>query len=92
MAPQVVGESGALLLEDFSNLRRTAPAAEAGWVVENGSYGRVECVQALVAATRNGGSDAAEGGGVTARQGRNAQRLLDAILSSGGQWLDVEYD
>ena len=29
---------------------------------------------------------------ITAREGRNAQRLLDAILSSGGEWLDVTYD
>ena len=84
---EVVGETGALMLEDFSNLKRTAPAADAGYIVENGSYGRVECVQALVA--RNGDDI---GVGVTARQGRNAQRLLDAILSSEGQWLDVCYD
>lgn len=87
---EVVGELGTLVLEDFAKLRRTAPEAEAGWVVEKGSYGRVECVQELVAAAA-GGPDASTTG-VTARQGRNAQRLLDAILSSGGEWTEVSYD
>ena len=29
---------------------------------------------------------------VSAREGRNAQRVLDAILASSGGWLEVEYD
>lgn len=96
---EVVGESGALLLEDFTNLRRTQPSNAAGWVVEEGSYGRVECVRELaaaVAATATGGggdrSAADVPPGVTVREGRNAQRLLDAILASGGEWLNVCYD
>eukprot|EP01047_Picozoa_sp_COSAG01_P055960 COSAG01_NODE_6289_length_3752_cov_7.704900_2_plen_84_part_00 len=32
------------------------------------------------------------GGGVSVRQGRNAQRLLDALLESGGEWVEVLYD
>lgn len=87
---EVVGEAGTLMLEDFSKLRRTAPAAEAGWVVENGSYGRTECVKELVAAIAVG--KAASSAGVMVREGRNAQRLLDAILASNGEWKDVSYD
>jgi predicted dehydrogenase len=93
---EVVGESGTLILEDFSNLRRTQPAADAGWIVEDGSYGRVECVQELVAAVAataaGGGGSEQVSAGVTVREGRNAQRLLDAVLGSGGEWLDVCYD
>ena len=95
---ELVGELGSLLLEDFTELRRTAPAQQAGWVVRHGSYGRVECVKELVAAARATATAAAGAGtgevsaGVTAREGRNAQRLLDAVLSSGGEWLDVCYE
>ena len=28
---------------------------------------------------------------ITAREGRNAQRLLDALLASRGEWRDVDY-
>lgn len=40
--------SGTLLLENFTDLKRTAPAYRKGWVVQDGSYGRVECVKELV--------------------------------------------
>jgi hypothetical protein len=33
-----------------------------------------------------------ETGLITPREGRNAQRLLDALLASNGEWLDVSYD
>jgi len=56
--------------------------------VADASYGRVECVSELVAEVSEPGT----GDLVTARQGRNAQRLLDAILASQGNWLDVSYD
>ena len=32
------------------------------------------------------------GGLITPREGRNAQRLLDALLASDGAWVDVKYD
>ena len=32
-----------------------------------------------------------ETGLITPREGRNAQRLLDALLASNGEWLDVSY-
>ena len=99
---EVVGERGALLLSDFCRLKRTAPAVE--WIVPNGSYGRVESVLTVVEAMRGsgveGGKDGRGGGGeerrrggiITARQGRNAQRVLDAVLASRGSWLEVAYD
>jgi hypothetical protein len=88
------------------------------WVVEDGTYGRVECVTALTqaaaaaaaaAVARPGGgtvvapidlvpeeeeeeAGGGSGGGVSVRQGRNAQRLLDALLESGGEWVEVSYD
>jgi hypothetical protein len=87
-------------------------------VVEDGTYGRVECVTALTqaaaaaaaaAVARPGGgtvvapidlvpeeeeeeAGGGSGGGVSVRQGRNAQRLLDALLESGGEWVEVSYD
>jgi len=29
---------------------------------------------------------------ITAREGRNAQRLVDAICASNGEWVEVSYD
>lgn len=70
---------------------------------QNGSYGRVESVATLVNAVHTGGpkgrrtpADTAaavgSGGLITPREARNAQRLLDALLTSNGAWVDVKYD
>eukprot|EP00933_Yihiella_yeosuensis_P033334 TRINITY_DN27065_c0_g1_i1.p1 TRINITY_DN27065_c0_g1~~TRINITY_DN27065_c0_g1_i1.p1 ORF type:complete len:381 (-),score=66.30 TRINITY_DN27065_c0_g1_i1:238-1320(-) len=83
---EVVGEKGSLMLDSFCKLRRTAPTTE--WLMQRGSYGRIESVTTLVSAIRGGEA----GDLITAREGRNAQRLLDAILISGGEWLEVSYD
>ena len=88
---EVVGENGALLLDRFDTLKCTAPEDKIGWVVEDGSYGRIESVTSLVDAIR-GERSAADCGVISAREGRNAQRVLDAILASGGEWLEVNYD
>ena len=29
---------------------------------------------------------------ITTREGRNAQRLVDAISASNGEWVEVSYD
>ena len=47
---EVTGEGGSLMLVNFSQLKRTAPTDE--WLVEDGSYGRVESVTTLVDAVR----------------------------------------
>ena len=47
---EVAGEEGSLMLVNFSQLKRTAPTDE--WLVEEGSYGRVESVTTLVDAVR----------------------------------------
>ena len=93
---EVVGERGSLMLKDFCRLQRTAPVRE--WLVQPGSYGRVESVTTLVDAIRGdaearaGRRDSAGAGGmITARQCRNAQRVLDAVLASQGQLIDVSY-
>ena len=92
---ELVGERGSLMLKDFSRLERTAPKRES--LVQPGSYGRVESVTTLVEAVRGDGEaragrgESARGGLITARQGRNAQRVLDAVLASQGQWIDVRY-
>lgn len=84
---EVVGEAGSLMLTGFSQLKKTAPG-EPEWIIERGSYGRVESVTTLVDAARGG-----DGAGlITPREGRNAQRLLDALLASGDEWLAVSYD
>ena len=43
---EVVGETGSLMLTSFSKLKRTAPVEE--WIIEDGSYGRVESVTTLI--------------------------------------------
>jgi predicted dehydrogenase len=101
----VRGAEGALLLDGFTSLKRTAPSRRKATLVKGGGYGRKECVAALlaaVAAGEAGGGEAGrdEGGGaegevvaaelITARQGRNAQRLVDAVTASGGEWVNVE--
>ena len=88
----VEGEEGALVLCDFTSLKRTAPPSRRGTLVEGGGYGRKECVAALLASagagTGVGGTATAEEL-VTAREGRNAQRLVDALTASGGEWVEV---
>jgi predicted dehydrogenase len=93
---ELVGERGSLMLKDFSQLQRTAPKRVS--LLQPGSYGRVESVTTLVEAVRGDGEaragqgeSASRGGLITARQGRNAQRVLDAVLASQGQWIDVSY-
>lgn len=86
------------MLKDFCRLKRTAPTEQ--WLVRDGSYGRVESVLTLIDAMRapeqskaKSRTGAEKGSAyISARQGRNAQRLLDAVVASHGQWLDVEYD
>lgn len=81
---QVVGKDRTLLLDGFTKLRykdETDPIVTA-------SYGRRECIESLLRAVD--GEDASDI--ITPRQGRNAQRLLDAILASNGSWIDVAYD
>eukprot|EP00964_Phaeocystis_antarctica_P078875 scaffold49079_cov62-Phaeocystis_antarctica.AAC.2 len=101
----VRGAEGALLLDGFTSLQRTAPSRRKATLVKGGGYGRKECVAALLAAVAAGegsGAGRGEGGGaegevlaaelITAREGRNAQRLVDAVTASGGEWIDVVYD
>jgi predicted dehydrogenase len=83
-------QSKSLTLFDFCSLRNDADEI----IVRNAPYGRKECVLALVAAA-NGSAESADTPShsiVTARHGRNAQRLLDGILHSKGDWRTVEFD
>ena len=100
--------AGLLQLHDFVCLRRATPAGSRRWkrLVTHGEYGRTECVTTLCdaingvdadagsAAGSAAGSEAAGGAArpVSAREGRNAQRVLDSIFASGGEWIDVAYD
>ena len=101
----VRGAQGALLLDSFTTLRRTAPSRRKATLVKGGSYGRKECIAALLAAVAAGESGGGEGGRggsaegagaaaelITAREGRNAQRLVDAVIASDGEWVNVAYD
>ena len=95
----VQGAQGALLLDSFTSLRRTAPSRRKTTLVKDGGYGRKECVAALLAAVAAGESTGGEGEAaaaavelITAREGRNAQRLVDAVTASGGEWVTVSYD
>ena len=90
---EVAGARGALLLYDFRKLATVgdgfaSPTIDAYGALAGGGYGRKECITALIRAAD--GLDAPDL--ITPRQGRNAQRLLDALLSSHGEWVDVRYD
>eukprot|EP00966_Prymnesium_polylepis_P302601 6990766-Prymnesium_polylepis.1 len=61
-------------------------------VRESRGYGRKESIVALVDAVRGSSAVAVGPPVVTAREARNAQRMLDALLTSGGEWVPVEYD
>ena len=81
---EVEGETGTLLLDGFTTLKKKGdndPLVKA-------TYGRRECIESLVRAVN--GDDASDL--ISPRQARNAQRLLDAILSSNGEWIDISYD
>ena len=85
---------GTLLLSDFTALRRRAHGGARRWktLVDRGEYGRTECVTTLCERIHCG---RAAGGGqsderVTARDGREVQRVLDALLASGGEWVDLD--
>ena len=91
----VEGDEGALVLDAFTSLKRTAPPPQRGTLVEGGEYGRKECVAALLAAAgagKGGVGTAAAEELITAREGRNAQRLVDAVTASGGEWVEVCYE
>lgn len=76
----------------FTSLRRVSPGRPARVLVDGASYGRVDCLTELLAAAADGAAPADGPGHITASEGRNAQRVLDAVLASGGDWLAVEYD
>lgn len=85
---------GTLQLYDFTALRRRAHGGARRWktLVDRGEYGRTECVTTLCERIECGGTG---GGGqsddrVTARDGREVQRVLDALLASGGEWVELE--
>eukprot|EP00546_Thalassionema_frauenfeldii_P016520 CAMPEP_0178900122 /NCGR_PEP_ID=MMETSP0786-20121207/3296_1 /TAXON_ID=186022 /ORGANISM="Thalassionema frauenfeldii, Strain CCMP 1798" /LENGTH=392 /DNA_ID=CAMNT_0020571087 /DNA_START=104 /DNA_END=1282 /DNA_ORIENTATION=- len=76
-----------LTLFDFVSLRN-----QNGKVfVRDASYGRKECVQALVAATIGSENETAPSV-VTAQHGRNAQRILDAVVNSKGDYVAIDFD
>jgi len=81
---EVVGEHDSLMLESFKQLKK--PGQEKPLI--SASYGRKECIHALV---REINGEIAHDI-ITPRQGRNAQRVLDALLSSRGKWQEVVYD
>lgn len=81
----VQGDKGTLQLFDFANLRDVASGEV---LVPRASYGRRECVEELLALVA-GKADASV---ISAREARNAQRVLDAFVASNGAWLDINYD
>lgn len=86
---EVSGDAGVAELYSFTSLRvRQLGSATAPKVlVENASYGRAESVKSLVEAATTGKSSSL----ITARQARDAQRVLDALLGSNGTWVEVDY-
>ena len=92
---EVRGDRGGLLMYDFRKLRAldgdepfSSAAADAYAELAGGGYGRKDCIKSLIRAAD--GLEAPDL--ITPRQGRNAQRVLDALLASRGAWVDVAYD
>jgi len=97
----VTGDDGAVVCDRFTALRSLGDDGKT--LVPSGTYGRTECVDAFVEAIMSKQNTNEEYGGavagdrakltpVSTREGRNAQRVLDAILRSGGEWIQVTYD
>mmetsp|Transcript_30422 Transcript_30422/g.78886 ORF Transcript_30422/g.78886 Transcript_30422/m.78886 type:complete len:389 (+) Transcript_30422:455-1621(+) len=102
----VTGDGGTLVLDAFTALRRLGWRKRT--VVRQGPYGRAECVHAFVEAVEHartagagesdrrtapvGSAQQCRWQPVSVLEGRNAQRVLDALLASGGEWVDVRYD
>jgi predicted dehydrogenase len=86
------GEHKSLTLFNFVSLRDQ----EGEVLVRNSPYGRKECVRTLVARAKKINTEGIAGDPtlsiVTARHGRNAQRILDAVLHSKGEYVAVEFD
>ena len=84
------GARGSLLLDDFTCLRRsTAGSRRMKTVVNARGYGRKESITSLVQTIRG---SAAAVPPVSAHEARNTQRVLDALLSSEGEWVNVVYE
>lgn len=92
------GEGGrSLLLEDFTSLRLEQPLPRGSrTMVERAPYGRRESVESVAGAVRKMRGERDGGSGlpaprITAREAREAQAVLDAILASDGEWVVPEY-
>lgn len=86
---EVQGEAGSLKLFDFTCLAD----GQGQLLVENAAYGRHECITSLhEACRRDGFSSSPTISMVSAREARNAQRVVDALLASNGRWVSVSYD
>ena len=59
--------------------------------MKNAQYGRRECVTELAAAVIGLAAGQSTGTMVTARQAGNAQRVLDGLLASNGEWTNISY-
>ena len=85
-----------LVLEDFTRLvhrKVGAPGSRASaskTIVGDGGYGETESISSLVALARR--EEPSGGKPISAVEGRNAQRLLDAITASEGEWVEVKYE
>ena len=86
----LTGSEGALELDSFTCLKQLGRRKRT--LVRDGGYGRTECVEAFVATACAEYPYAVATSPVTVREGRNAQRVLDAILGSHGEWVEVKYD
>jgi len=88
---EVCGEGGSLRLFDFTSLADGRGKV----IVDRAPYGRRECVTELVRAAQWQSAGTRQSAGtsgtsmVSAREARNAQRVLDAVLSSRGEWVAV---
>eukprot|EP01079_Euglenida_sp_SAG-EU17-18_P009710 gene9710-biopygen7129 len=85
---EVQGSGGKLMLQNFTSLSMQSGSSECYQpVLQNVSYGRTECIDALLEAIKRADRDTPKL--VTPKQGRNAARVLDAILESNGTWIQV---
>ena len=83
------GRAKQLVLEDFTRLRQDQDInGPSRTIVADGGYGETECIEGLVERIRGGGK---ADGVISAAEARDAQSVLDALLASGDEWVDVQY-
>lgn len=91
---ELVGNADtSLMLFDFTSLRVLKGGVPVDSpLVRSADYGRKACVEALFREAAGEGDEDVGNRLVSSSEARRAQRIIDAFLSSGGEWVDLGCD